>query len=110
MPSFKLSNVTQHTLVAGVVKVWDTHTGQMVRDLEGPGGAIEWVTWHPKGNVVLAGSDDMTVWMWLAASGQCMQVSAPLARPSPGLRKGLLSSAACAACMTGHDEPWVPCQ
>lgn len=35
---------------------------------------MEWVVWHPKGDVVLAGSEDFTMWMWLAASGQCMQV------------------------------------
>ena len=32
------------------------------------------VKWHPKGNVVLAGSDDMTMWMWLALTGAYMQV------------------------------------
>ncbi len=61
-------------LCVGVVKVWDSSNGQLVRTLEGPGGAVEWVKWHPKGNVVLAGSEDMTMWMWLAASGDCMQV------------------------------------
>jgi hypothetical protein len=25
--------------------------------------------------VLLAGSDDMTAWMWLAGTGQCMQAS-----------------------------------
>ncbi|KAJ9533174.1 WD40-repeat-containing domain protein [Haematococcus lacustris] len=58
----------------GVVKIWDTSSGQLVQDLEGPGDAVNWVRWHPKGNVVLAGSDDMTVWMWLAQTGVCMQV------------------------------------
>jgi angio-associated migratory cell protein len=55
--------------------VWDAATGAHVHDLEGPGGAIEWVAWHPKGSVLLAGSDDMTAWMWLAGTGQCMQAS-----------------------------------
>jgi ribosome assembly protein SQT1 len=32
------------------------------------------VAWHPKGDVVLAGSEDFTLWMWLAQSGNCMQV------------------------------------
>ena len=54
--------------------MWDTSNGKLVQTLEGPGGAIEWVRWHPKGNVVLAGSDDMTMWMWLAQTGACMQV------------------------------------
>lgn len=32
--------------------------------LEGPTGDINFLVWHPKGDVVLAGSGDCTVWMW----------------------------------------------
>ena len=46
------------------------------RALEGPGGGLEWVRWHPKGNVLLAGSEDFTAWMWNAADGALMQVFA----------------------------------
>ena len=42
--------------------------------LEGPGEEVLWLSWHPKGHVVLAGSGDFTAWMWLAQSGTCMQV------------------------------------
>jgi hypothetical protein len=48
--------------------------GSLLRSLEGPGEGIEWVCWHPKGDVVLAGSEDCSMWMWLAQSGNCMQV------------------------------------
>ena len=41
---------------------------------EGPGGGLEWVRWHPKGNVLLAGSEDFTAWMWNAGDGSLMQV------------------------------------
>lgn len=27
---------------------------------------LQWVRWHPRGHIVLAGSDDTTVWMWNA--------------------------------------------
>lgn len=44
---------------------------------------IEWATWHPKGNCVVAGSKDSTVWMWLVThnssdeyQSQCIQVFA----------------------------------
>eukprot|EP00615_Pteridomonas_danica_P002264 CAMPEP_0114360372 /NCGR_PEP_ID=MMETSP0101-20121206/23813_1 /TAXON_ID=38822 ORGANISM="Pteridomonas danica, Strain PT" /NCGR_SAMPLE_ID=MMETSP0101 /ASSEMBLY_ACC=CAM_ASM_000211 /LENGTH=511 /DNA_ID=CAMNT_0001504573 /DNA_START=1 /DNA_END=1536 /DNA_ORIENTATION=- len=59
----------------GLVKVWDSVDGTLKRTLEGPSD-IEWLTWHTKGNVLLAGSSDGTVWMWLATSGACMQVFA----------------------------------
>lgn len=28
--------------------------------------ASQWVRWHPRGHLVLAGSEDSTVWMWNA--------------------------------------------
>jgi WD40 repeat protein len=56
------------------VRVWRVSDGSCVQTLEGPGDGVEWVTWHPKGDVVLAGSEDFTLWMWLAQSGNCMQV------------------------------------
>uniref|UniRef100_A0A7S1X1M1 Anaphase-promoting complex subunit 4 WD40 domain-containing protein n=1 Tax=Tetraselmis chuii TaxID=63592 RepID=A0A7S1X1M1_9CHLO len=58
----------------GVVKIWDTSSGDLVQSLEGPGEAINWIEWHPKGDVVLAGSEDYSVWMWGARVGKCMQV------------------------------------
>ena len=36
---------------------------------------MEWLAWHPRGDVLLAGSDDFTAWMWNASSGACMQVA-----------------------------------
>lgn len=56
------------------VRVWRVSDGACVQTLEGPGDGVEWLTWHPKGDVVLAGSEDFTLWMWLAQSGNCMQV------------------------------------
>ncbi|MED6220406.1 hypothetical protein PIB30_044508 [Stylosanthes scabra] len=49
----------------GIVQVWDV-MGNPRGTLEGPGGGIEWLKWHPRGHVLLAGSEDSTVWMWNA--------------------------------------------
>ncbi|XP_021300089.1 angio-associated migratory cell protein [Herrania umbratica] len=57
----------------GLVKIWDT-SGNLKCTLEGPGGGIEWVRWHPKGHLILAGSEDCTVWMWNADNGHCLNV------------------------------------
>ena len=59
----------------GTVKLWDATTGNLARTLDGPGD-VEWLKWHPKGDVVLCGSGDGTCWMWLATSGGCMRVFA----------------------------------
>ncbi|KAH8048493.1 hypothetical protein JL720_15865 [Aureococcus anophagefferens] len=41
----------------GTVKLWDATTGNLARTLDGPGD-VEWLKWHPKGDVVLCGSGD----------------------------------------------------
>ena len=55
--------------------MWDATSGERQRVLEGSGEAVEWLSWHPRGNVLLAGSEDFTSWMWNAQSGACMQAS-----------------------------------
>lgn len=48
----------------GRVCIWSAMTGKLLTALEGPGEAIEFVKWHPLGRVILAGSEDYTLWMW----------------------------------------------
>ncbi len=36
-----------------------------------PGEDITFMNWHSKGDVMVAGSSDASVWMWNAASGTC---------------------------------------
>ena len=64
----------QAVLVPGRVSIWESTSGRLVHNLEGPGEAVEWVSWHPRGNVILAGSEDFTAWMWNAQTGDMMQV------------------------------------
>lgn len=37
---------------------------------------FQWLRWHPKGTVLLAGSNDSTLWLWQLPSGKTMQVFA----------------------------------
>lgn len=32
----------------------------------------QWIRWHPRGHLILAGSEDSTVWMWNADKGVCL--------------------------------------
>lgn len=57
------------------VGVWNVEQGTLERRLEGP-SEVEWVAWHPRGDVLLAGSQDSTIWMWLATTGECLRVFA----------------------------------
>ncbi|KAH9903008.1 ribosome biogenesis protein Sqt1 [Cubamyces lactineus] len=65
----------------GKVRVWrrvgkeDYRTWEFLTELTGP-DEVMWLKWHPKGNVLLAGSNDTTVWLWQLPSGNTMQVFA----------------------------------
>jgi WD40 repeat protein len=66
----------------GKVKIWEVATGRCLRTLEGPDEGITWLQWHPRGAVLVAGSEDFTAWMWNTDSGQCMQVAAGVIHPA----------------------------
>ena len=75
--------------------------------LEGPED-IEWAEWHSKGNAVLAGSKDGTVWMWMAHNGQCVQV---FAGHDGGVAAGCFSSDGKHVLTGGEDGTvriWLP--
>lgn len=52
----------------GVIRIWDA-SGTLKYEFDNAGGGIEWVKWHPRGNLVLAGSEDSNAWMWNADKG-----------------------------------------
>lgn len=67
------------------LNIWDAQTGDLKGTLEGPTMGIDWLAWHPTGNVIIAGSSesnpdtnesDSTVWLWDATNGQCLFVFA----------------------------------
>ncbi|EOD28621.1 hypothetical protein EMIHUDRAFT_418542 [Emiliania huxleyi CCMP1516] len=57
----------------GAVRVWAAD-GSLVVLLEGPTQGINWVCWHARGHVLLAGSEDATAWMWKVPEGAVMQI------------------------------------
>ncbi|KAA1467494.1 WD40 repeat-like protein [Dentipellis sp. KUC8613] len=65
----------------GKVRIWkrvgneNYNTWEFVTELQGP-DEVMWLRWHPKGPVLLAGSNDSTVWLWQLPSGNTMQVFA----------------------------------
>ncbi|KZT57669.1 WD40 repeat-like protein [Calocera cornea HHB12733] len=48
---------------------------EFLNELQGP-DEVMWLKWHPRGPVLLAGSNDSTVWLWQLPSGNTMQVFA----------------------------------
>ena len=59
----------------GMLKIFDAYTGQLLAEFDGPQD-IEWAQWHTKGNAIIAGSNDGTIWMWVVMDGswRCAQV------------------------------------
>ena len=53
----------------GTVRTWSAATGELLVVMDGPEDC-EWAQWHTKGNAIIAGSKDGTIWMWLAHDGQ----------------------------------------
>ncbi|KAF7725007.1 hypothetical protein EC973_000500 [Apophysomyces ossiformis] len=64
----------------GKVRVWKTHTGEFCAAAEGPDDIV-WIDWHPKGNILLAGAQDSTIWMWAMPSGKFMNIFSGHAGP-----------------------------
>jgi ribosome assembly protein SQT1 len=46
---------------------------EFVTSIEGP-DEVNWLAWHPKGNVLAAGAADSSVWMWNIPTGNVMGV------------------------------------
>ncbi|KAG2074258.1 ribosome biogenesis protein Sqt1 [Suillus decipiens] len=65
----------------GRVRIWrrvgtvDFRNWEFLTELQGPDEVI-WLRWHPRGTILLAGSNDSTVWLWQLPSGNTMQVFA----------------------------------
>ncbi|KAI0684105.1 WD40 repeat-like protein [Cytidiella melzeri] len=65
----------------GKVRIWrrrgkdDYKAWEFLTELQGP-DEVMFLRWHPKGAVLLAGSNDTTVWLWQLPSGNTMQVFA----------------------------------
>lgn len=65
----------------GKVRIWrrvgtvDFRNWEFLTELQGPDEVI-WLRWHPRGTILLAGSNDSMVWLWQLPSGNTMQVFA----------------------------------
>lgn len=47
------------------IRIWDVESELKEKaSLEGPSEDMNFLEWHPKGNVVLTGGKDMMIWMF----------------------------------------------
>jgi len=73
---------------------------QRIAKLEECADAIEWVQWHPRGAVVLAGCADGTAWMW-NVSAKTLTYAAELGNPNSGGPRSVMLMASFAG---GHAD------
>ena len=57
----------------GVIKIWNTRNGELVKSLEGP-EEPEWIRWHNKTNVLFASGNDFSIWSWSLPGGVALPV------------------------------------
>ncbi|CAG5933274.1 angio-associated migratory cell protein [Menidia menidia] len=68
--------------MSGVIKVWRVETKEEIWSFEV--GDLEWLEWHPCAPVLLAGTNDGSVWMWKIPSGDCRTFQSPACQATNG--------------------------
>ncbi|XP_037552613.1 angio-associated migratory cell protein [Nematolebias whitei] len=61
--------------MSGLIKVWRVESKEEIWSFEV--GDLEWLEWHPCAPVLLAGTDDGSVWMWKIPSGHSKTLQSP---------------------------------
>ncbi|KIM39835.1 hypothetical protein M413DRAFT_446753 [Hebeloma cylindrosporum] len=65
----------------GRIRIWrrvgkeNYNNWEFLTELQGP-DEVMFLRWHPRGSILLAGSNDSTLWLWQLPSGNTMQVFA----------------------------------
>ncbi|KAF7663092.1 hypothetical protein LDENG_00218480 [Lucifuga dentata] len=68
--------------MSGMIKVWKVETKEEIWSFEV--GDLEWLEWHPCAPVLLAGTDDGSMWMWKIPSGDCKTFQSPACQATSG--------------------------
>ncbi|KDQ61138.1 hypothetical protein JAAARDRAFT_32141 [Jaapia argillacea MUCL 33604] len=56
------------------IKLWDSQSGQLLRNLAGHDNWIRAIVFHPTGKFLLSASDDKTIRVWELSTGRCMKI------------------------------------
>ncbi|XP_023804989.1 angio-associated migratory cell protein [Oryzias latipes] len=68
--------------MSGLIKVWRVETKEEVWSFEV--GDLEWLDWHPAAPVLMAGTNDGSVWMWKVPAGDCKTFQSPACQATCG--------------------------
>jgi len=56
----------------GTINVYKTKNYELKCKPEGPTEEIMFLEWHPKGNLLVAGSSDSSCWIWNVLNGELL--------------------------------------
>ncbi|RVE75420.1 hypothetical protein OJAV_G00017080 [Oryzias javanicus] len=68
--------------MSGLIKVWRVETKEEIWSFEV--GDLEWLDWHPCAPVLMAGTNDGSVWMWKVPAGDCKTFQSPACQATSG--------------------------
>uniref|UniRef100_A0A672G4F0 Angio-associated migratory cell protein n=1 Tax=Salarias fasciatus TaxID=181472 RepID=A0A672G4F0_SALFA len=68
--------------MSGLIKVWKVEAKEEIWSFEV--GDLEWLEWHPCAPVLLAGTNDGSVWMWKIPAGDCKTFQSPGCQATSG--------------------------
>lgn len=68
--------------MGGLIKVWKLESKEEIWSFEVRD--LEWLEWHPCAPVLLAGTDDGSVWMWKVPSGDCKTFQSAASQATTG--------------------------
>lgn len=92
----------------GTISVCQSKDGSLVQPVEGPGGGVEAINWHPKGPVLVGGSEDYNAYIFSAKKGDCMAVLSGHAGGVTGCDFALDGRAVVTTSADGTLRLWAP--
>ncbi|NMG11018.1 hypothetical protein [Brasilonema sp. UFV-L1] len=68
------------------IRLWSTKTKECIRILEGHRGAIESISFSPKGGLLVSSSQDQTIKIWDIFTGETLDTLEPDSKPYKGMK------------------------
>lgn len=93
----------------GVVRLWQSHSGNELEALTGHTEAVNFCTFSPDGHVLASASSDQQVFLWNVGECAHKTPASPLSASKTGRLSGRRSSRCCRTASVAHSAPVLCC-